>query len=244
MVSVLLAAHCGEAFLPQQIASILPQLLPEDELLVSDDSPPGHTAVMQAVTAFGDSRIAYFEGPRRGVVHNFEFLLRQAAGDLLVLCDQDDVWLPGKLACVRSTLAKPEPSMLLHDAKVTDEALQITQESLFQNNGAAPGFLRNLIKNSYTGCCMALHRMLLPYILPFPDELPMHDQWIGLCAERLQARGAGRIHWIREPYILYRRHGGTQTGRGSTLRQKIRWRWQLLKLFFRPIKSDKDGASK
>ena len=218
MISVLLAAYCGETYIAEQIASILPQLEDGDELLISDDSPEGCAATREAIPA--DPRIRYMQGPGRGVIKNVEYLLGQARGNILVLCDQDDVWLPGKLDLARNM----DTLLLLHDAKLTDEHLHVTEESFLRALGVKPGFWRNLLKNGYTGCCMALRRELLPYILPFPAGIPMHDQWIGLRAQR-----RGRVTWVYEPYILHRRHGETQTGHGSTLRQKIAWRWRLIK---------------
>ena len=221
MISVLLAAHCGEKYIAAQIASILPQLDDEDELLVGDDSPESHTETREIVLSFGDRRIRHMQGPRQGsTIKNVEFLLGQARGDILVLSDQDDVWLPGKLERTRELLHDAKPAVLAHSATITDEALRETGEV----QTPRPGVLRNLIRNSYTGCCMAFTRALLPYIMPFPEGIPMHDQWIGLRAERF-----GTVHVIGEPFILHRRHGDTQTGRGSTLQQKIQWRWNMLR---------------
>jgi len=220
MVSVLLAAYCGEKFIAEQIASILPQLEEGDELLVSDDSPEGEAATRDIVLTFDDPRICYVQGPRQGVIKNVEFLLGQARGDTLVLCDQDDVWLPGKLDLARGM----DEVLLIHDAKLTDENLRVTEESLFRKRGAGPGFLRNLLKNGYTGCCMAFRRELLPHILPFPEGIPMHDQWIGLRAQQV-----ADVAWVCEPYLLHRRHGAAQTGKSGTVRQKIIWRWRLAK---------------
>jgi len=224
MISVLLAAYRGEKFIAGQIASILPQLEAGDELLVGDDSPAGHAATRDAVLAFGDPRIHYTQGPRRGVIKNVEFLLGQARGDILVLSDQDDVWLPGKLARARALLDTAKPALLAHGAAITDEALHETGEI----QGTKPGLWRNMIRNGYTGCCMAFTRQLLPYILPFPDGIPMHDQWIGLRAERF-----GTVRVIEEAYILHRRHAGTQTGQGSTVRQKVQWRWDMARALLR-----------
>lgn len=208
MISVLLTAYCGQAYIDEQVASILPQLQPGDELLISDDSP---TMTLQ----FDDPRIRYFQGPRKGVIANVEHLLIQAKGDVLVLCDQDDVWLPGKLDAMRELQGR---TLLAHAAHVTDENLNITGRVQ-----AKPGMLNNIIKNSFTGCCMALTRELLPHILPFPKGIPMHDQWIALQAQR-----HGRVILHTEPLILWRRHSGTQTGHRTTLWQKLSWRWRLI----------------
>ena len=57
------------------------------------------------------------------------------------------------------------------------------------------------------------------YILPFPEKIPMHDQWIGLMGEKY-----GKVHLVNHPYILYRRHSENVSGNSSSLMQKIRWR--------------------
>jgi glycosyltransferase involved in cell wall biosynthesis len=227
MISVLLPAYCGEAFLGAQLASVLPQLRGGDELLVSDDSPEGEHATRDVALSFGDPRIRYLVGPRQGVVKNVEFLLTQARGNILVLCDQDDVWLPGKLSRTCTMLAGEPVALLHHNATICDAQLRMLHPSLWAQTGARPGVWRNLCKNGYTGCCMAFTRGLLPYILPFPPGIPMHDQWIGLQAERHAPRG-DCVLWLEEPFLLWRRHEGTQTGRKSTLRQKIAWRTALV----------------
>ena len=72
---------------------------------------------------------------------------------------------------------------MLHNAYVTDKDLNITDYSFFEKRGSKRGFLRNIVKNSYMGCCMAFDRKLLKHILPMPKYIPMHDQWIGLMGE-------------------------------------------------------------
>jgi glycosyltransferase involved in cell wall biosynthesis len=225
MISVLLTAYCGEKYIGEQVASILPQLQPGDELLISDDSPDNatHDAIFKVVDCLDDSFFdenicitysAFNENP--GVIGNVEHLLERARGDIIVLCDQDDVWLPGKLDHVRDLQGC---ALFVHAAHTTDECLNITGKVC-----AKPGLLRNIMRNTYTGCCMAFTRELLPRVLPFPNNIPMHDQWIALQAEK-----HGRVTVQDEPLILWRRHAGTQTGQHTTLRQKITWRIALIK---------------
>jgi hypothetical protein len=49
---------------------------------------------------------------------------------------------------------------------------------------------------------MAFRKELVPMFLPFPEKIPMHDQWIGLIAERCGAV----IVFEDKPLLLYRRH--------------------------------------
>ena len=226
-VSVCMAAYHGERYIGEQIRSILSELRPGDELLVSDDAPGGETERIVRAIAQTDARVQYLCGEGKGVVRNFEHVLSAATGDVLFLSDQDDVWLPGKVEAVLREIGNGA-CLVVHDARITDESLQVTAPSFFALRGSRPGFLHNFLRNGYMGCCMALTRPVLARALPFPPDLPMHDQWLGLTAER-----CGRVCFLRQPYLLYRQHGGNVTGGKTTLSQKLRWRWSLLRAFIR-----------
>lgn len=89
----------------------------------------------------------------------------------------------------------------MHDACIVDANLRISGCSFFEFKKCKKGYWRNLIKNSYIGCCMAFKRSILDYAIPFPDNIPMHDQWIGLLSERV-----GKVEFCNEQLLLYRRH--------------------------------------
>ena len=222
-VSVAMAAYNGERYICEQLDSILAQLSPDDEVIVSDDCPNSEMSDMVKKMAAKDSRIRYVEGPCLGVIKNFEHALRLTTGDIIFLADQDDVWLPGKVEAVKSEIQKGS-LLVMHDASVTDAELGITEPSFFAVHGTKKGFVRNIIKNSYMGCCMAFDKRLKEYILPFPEDLPMHDQYIGLMAEK-----HGKVTLLNKPYLLYRQHGGNVTGGKTTLPQKIKWRIDIIK---------------
>ncbi|HAX83802.1 MAG TPA: alpha-L-Rha alpha-1,3-L-rhamnosyltransferase [Ruminococcaceae bacterium] len=222
MISVVLAAYKGEKYIFEQVRSILSQLNAEDELIISDDYPLGDTK--KAISDFieNDKRIVYIQGPGKGVIKNFEFAISKARGDIIFLADQDDVWLDGKVEAVTAEIRKGA-DLVLHNAIITDGELNETGETAFRINNTQKGFLRNIIKNSYQGCCMAFDAKIKKYILPFPSKIPMHDQWIGLMAEK-----HGKVSLIEEPLILYRRHGGNVTGNGSGFLTKLRWRADIV----------------
>ncbi len=216
-ISVVLAAYNGEKYICEQLSSVLSQLGENDEVIVSDDNPAGKTK--DAVLSLGDSRIIYTVGEGKGVVKNFENALRKARGDIIFLCDQDDVWLPGKVDTVTAAV-QSGCDLVLHDASVTDENLNITDESYFRTHGSNGSFAKNIIKNSFVGCCMAFTRPVLECALPFPENVPMHDWWIALIA----MKKGYRVKLIDTPLILWRRHGGNVTGGKTSLASKIRWR--------------------
>ena len=75
---------------------------------------------------------------------------------------------------------------------------------------------------------MAFKREVLSKALPFPTDIPMHDIWIGNVAAF-----CGRLHFINDRLLLFRRHDTTAScnGKGSnySLWQKLSFRWHTLK---------------
>lgn len=189
----------GERHLAAQLESVLAQLDAGDELVIADDcSTDGTLAVIKECA---DRRIRVLTGERRlGVVANFERALAAARGDIVFLCDQDDVWLPNKRAVFVEALA--DADLVVFDCRVTDADCNELAPSFFALRGSGPGLLRNLWRNSFLGCCMAFRRSLLARALPFPAGLPMHDTWLGLVAS-----ATGRVLFVPEVTLLYRRHG-------------------------------------
>ncbi len=221
-ISVLVAAYNGEKYISQQLESILPQLGPGDELLISDDSRTPKTR--EACEPFlRDERVHYLEGPHAGVDKNKEFLLTQCTGDVAFLSDQDDVWMPGKVKKVMSAI-QSGACCVLHNARLTDSDLSPIGQTLFETRSVGKGVLRNLFRNGYTGCCMALTREVFEAALPFPEKIPMHDQWLGFVSERV-----GRVELLYDPLILWRRNEGSMTGGKTGLLQKLTWRANMVR---------------
>ncbi len=229
MISVALAAYKGEKYIEQQLLSILPQLSHEDEIIVSDDRPGGMTEKIVRRIAQQDSRVIYVEGKSRGVVANFVNAIRHCKGDYIFLCDQDDVWLPDKVRRVCEAFDEGY-DLVLHNAYVTDGNLNITDYSFFEKRGSRKGIIRNIVKNSYMGCCMAFDRRLLKKIMPIPASIPMHDQWIGLMGEIY-----GKVKLIDLPLIYYRVHGGNVTGGKTSSSQKLQWRRYLISKLYKRV---------
>lgn len=223
-ISVALAAYNGGSYISEQLTSVLSQLGENDEVIISDDLPNGNTH--PAVLAFleSDPRVKYVEGPGKGVIANFENALRLCTGDVIFLSDQDDVWLPDKVKKVMHEIENGA-EVVLHDASITDADLNITERSYFSLHRSNASFVRNLVKNSFVGCCMAFTARVRHDILPFPKEIPMHDWWIALVA-MLKHR---KIVLLPEPLILWRRHGDNVTGGSTTAVQKLLWRLSLIK---------------
>lgn len=229
-ISVALAAYKGEQYIAEQIQSILNELGENDELIISDDYPEGKTFGVIKEFIAEDKRIRYIEGPRKGVIKNFENALDACTGDVIFLSDQDDVWLPGKVEAIMNEIENGA-DLVLHDASVTDAKLNITEPSYFAIHGSNNSFVKNIIKNSFVGCCMAFTKEVMNESLPFPRKLPMHDWWIALLAIKKRRK----VVLLDKPFILWRRHGDNVTGGKTSSYQKIIWRVRIILSLAFPI---------
>jgi glycosyltransferase involved in cell wall biosynthesis len=222
-LSICLAAYNGEDFIREQIESIIPQLKDGDEFLIGDDGSTDRT--LEIIREYESPILKIFEGRVGGVNHNYERLILRAKNVGIVLSDQDDVWLPNRLDLLREALKISK--LVVTNGYVVDAALKPSGQSVFAFVGYRRGFFNNFIKNTYVGCCLAFHQNLIVSKLPFRNDLPAHDWYIGLLAEI-----NGRISVIETPTFLYRRHGGnlSNTGQSSknSLLRKIGIRCRLL----------------
>lgn len=206
-ISVALAYYNGGKYIEEQLASILSQLETEDEVVISiDGATDGSMELLEALAA-ADSRIRLIEGPGKGVVKNFENAISACQGEYIFLSDQDDRWRSNKVEKVLKAFEKNSVDVILHNAAMVDgEGNALDEPTLFELRGSKTGLLKNVIKNSYVGCCMAFRRELCDLILPIPEDMYMHDYWIGTAGELSAGTGL-----LKECLIDYRRHGDNVT---------------------------------
>lgn len=224
-VSVVMAAYNGARYLPEQLASLLADLHPGDEVIVVDDASSDNSGAV--IGAAADARIAVLRNDvNLGVRLSFERGLRRARHDIIFLCDQDDIWLAGKRAAYVETFeADARVLVVLSDAQVIDQSGRITLESFMATRGGfANGFWSNVYRNRFLGCTMAFRRELLEIALPIPARVPMHDMWIGL-----MGRLMGKVAYLPVPLLQYRRHGtNVSPGHRQPWRRVLMWRVQLV----------------
>lgn len=206
-----------------QANSILKQISSNDELIVSDNCSKDDT--INLLSNLNDNRIKIFREPIQGVIPNFSNALKHASGDTVFLSDQDDIWLVDKVLIVSELLQSVD--LVLHDALIVNEEQDVIADSLFQLNATKCGFTRNLLKNGYVGCCMAFNRKILEHALPIPNNIGMHDWWIGLIAEKYF-----KVKHIHVPLIKYRRHfsnySNTSQKSNTSYYQRLNWRINIL----------------
>lgn len=198
MISVCMATYNGEKYISEQLKSILIQLAPDDEIIISDDSSTDNT--LNIVRELNDRRIIIFPNQTfKNPIRNFENALSKAKGDLIFLSDQDDIWVEGKVNVVKKAMQTYD--VVVTDHSIIDENNKVILESYFSKVQSRSGILHNLKKNTYYGCCMAFKKGVLAYALPFPKDIPMHDIWLGFISD-LYFKSV----FIKYPYTKYRKH--------------------------------------
>ncbi len=230
MISVCIATFNGAAYIESQIKSILPQLGPGDEVIISDDGSTDET--INLLKKCNDPRIKIHFCGQKNVVKNFANALSLAQGKYIFLADQDDIWMPHKVArCLE--LFEQGFDVIVSDCQLIDETGQQIAPSYFEMQNPRSTFLGNLHKNSFMGCCMAFNRQALSAALPIPDSAPMHDWWMGLVALKQQKN----VLFLKETLVKYRRHSQVASSTGSASRnsllKKILSRLRMIKLLAR-----------
>lgn len=223
-ISVVMATYNGEKYIEQQLLSILSQLASDDEMIVSDDHSKDGT--LYIVARLADARIKVVKpSVPQGPIHNFEHALGCATKDIVVLSDQDDVWLENRVAEIRDHFERStaEYDLLVLDSRVVDQHLKIVEPSVFALLNAGGGLIKNIYRNTYIGCHMAFKRKLLDVALPFPSHISMHDVWLGLVSEMV-----GSVKFQPGPSMLFRRTGNNFTKPKYPWRVRILWRLYLL----------------
>lgn len=201
-ISIAMATYNGAAYLRAQLHSFVEQTRLPDELVVCDDASADDTlAILEDFRASAPFEVRIeVNAENLGPVRNFEKAISLCRGEIIFLSDQDDVWSSDKLAFVEAAFAEDATTqVVLNDQLIADADLNSTGRTKLQNITAL-GISSDAM---VTGCCTAFTRGFRDAILPFPEDIPSHDAWIGRLATVL---GARRI--IHTPLQLYRRHGG------------------------------------
>lgn len=193
-----MATYNGEKYIKEQLNSILKQLGDNDEVIISDDSSTDNTLAI--ISLFKDKRIKLFPNQQfHSPVFNFENAIIHSSGDVIFLCDQDDIWEDNKVSVVCKHLL--DYSMVVSDCTIVNSNGDIVRNTFYGNKIPSKSTFANILRNHFLGCCMAFRRELLDIALPFPPRIAMHDIWLGLCASAFSS-----VIFIPDKLIRYRRH--------------------------------------
>ena len=231
-VSVCMATYNGSAHVEHQLRSILAELAPGDEVVVVDDASSDATVAI--VTAVGDERVRVIRQPaNRGYVRTFESALLAARGDVLLLSDQDDEWVPGRRAIL--VAAATEAGVAASNLELLGSGDPLPAPLSGRPWRLSAATSRQRVRNElrilagaapYFGCAMAVRRDMLAAITPFPAFLTeSHDLWIATVAN-----ATGRMRHVEAVTVRRRIHASNaSSAKPRGIRPAIRSRWMLVR---------------
>jgi glycosyltransferase involved in cell wall biosynthesis len=171
--TVLIDTYNYGQYIEEAVQSVLAQNFPaeEREILVVDDGSTDDTA--ERLKKYGDT-IRYLRKENGGQASAFNFGFEQARGEVVVLLDADDVWLPEKLGRVYETFDRhPEAGMVYHRVHLWKHSGELSEDSYFiPVSGNVAADRRSLLKYPMAGTsCLAFRKNALKELLPVPETL-------------------------------------------------------------------------
>ncbi len=222
-LSVALCTYNGEQYLAEQLDSLAAQTRPPDELVVCDDHSTDRTPeIIHDFAARAPFPVRLHVNPDNvGSTRNFDRAVGLCRGEVIALCDQDDVWHPRKLRRYEEVFsAEPSAGLVSTDAEVVDDQLRPTGARLWDatfepearrlmKEGRAFDVLAR--RNVVTGATMAFRSRFRELALPIPlGGAFIHDGWIALTVAAVSG-----VEALAEPLVKYRQHAGQQIGLGA-----------------------------
>lgn len=227
-ISVALCTYNGGRYLSEQLASIAGQLRSPYEVVICDDCSSDLTLeIIAEFAATVPFPVRLFRNEENlGSTKNFEKAIRLCEGDLIALCDQDDVWYPHKLERLMSVFRSDSAlGGAFSDADLIDENSQPLGRRLWKrahfearSEQLGVGELASVLlkSNVVTGATLIFRADMREMLLPIPASW-VHDGWIAWILTLYS-----KVASVSEPLTKYRIHGFQQIGVGPlTLRGKI-----------------------
>ncbi len=225
-VSIVLSTYNGEKYLKEQLDSILTSSYQDIDLFIRDDGSSDRTMeLLEAYHGKEPERI-YIRRNEVNLGYTLNFLegICDTTADYVMLCDQDDVWMPNKIRDtlnrmrhMEAQLGKDTPLAVFTDATLVDEKLHQLHESFFlagKLNPRRTDLAHILMENKLIGCTVMINASLRRILKSrrLPQKARYHDWWIALIAA-----SCGKIGFLPDRTMLYRQHGFNVVGSRSFL---------------------------
>jgi len=122
LVSITLATYNGEKFIREQLDSLLQQTYNNLEIIISDDGSTDKTIPIIEEYFKKDPRISFSKNPTpNGYKKNFERAIRLCRGEIIFLCDQDDIWYKDKIVEHLKAYENKKNKWVSNEVRLIDE---------------------------------------------------------------------------------------------------------------------------
>ena len=218
-VAILLSTYNGERYLRAQLDSLLAQSHDNWTLYWRDDgSVDASVAILEDFAGIaGQGRCIHIAGApeRLRPTASFLTLLRSVLGslgedDMVAFADQDDVWLPEKLARgIAALREQPRDIPALYCARQMLVDAELRELGVSHGITGPTEFPAALTQNVTTGCTVMLNRAATALVADSePSTATLHDWW---CYLLITGHGGVLVH-DDTPVVLYRQHAANTVG--------------------------------
>lgn len=223
-----MGTYNGASFIGEQLASLAVQTVPPCEIIVADDGSTDDT-VARAEAFAGRCSIPFVirrNETNLGFAENFLRAASSAAGDYIAFCDQDDIWLPEKIARCQEALSSSGSVLAVHTANLINaDGAHVGQFGQRITRTQQNGPLSYGPWEVFFGFTMVFDRRLIDIVPPSIRGVDYitgrsglaHDRWILFLANLV-----GSVIELDEPLVNYRQHGGNLFGSAKSGRRKRR----------------------
>ncbi|MFF4724671.1 glycosyltransferase [Streptomyces mirabilis] len=224
-ISVLLPLYNGEAYLAEQVRSILGQEGVDVRLFIVDDCSRDESLVLARSLAADDSRITVLENTEnRGLIGTLDRLLSLVEMPYFALSDQDDIWDSRKLRTSLDFLESKGLELVYSDVRIVDEAGREQAPSYLTSRKIRPIEGRDPVpfafRNPAIGHTMVARREVVEGARPMPRDLVFHEVWLVAVA-----CSRGSVGFVPDgPLGSYRVHASNVVGPtdGGILQKALR----------------------
>jgi glycosyltransferase involved in cell wall biosynthesis len=222
-VHILMGTFNGGLWIGEQLNSFLQQTHQYWTLWVSDDGSSDDTRTqLEAFAHNNPGRLArILDGPRQGSAANFLNLLCHPDLPLgvVALSDQDDVWMPHKLARAIEQLNIAGPDACVWSARYMIKTTEFQTARVSPVWSRGPSLQNALVQNILSGHTLTLNPAALALVrLAGRQKVPHHDWWIYLI---MMACGA-RALFDHEVVLHYRQHDANTVGERYSKAAKLK----------------------
>lgn len=224
LVAILLSTYNGAPYLDTQLQSFLTQSHANWALHWRDDGSSDNSVDMMTRFSEGPGRgrcTRHASGERLGAPASFLTLLRQSVAgpaEMFAFADQDDIWLPEKLArgvVALSDIPSGIPGLYCSGHVLVDDNLRPIGHSPVVRR--PPSFPAAMTQNIAQGCTVMLNRTAADLIAASqPADQTWHDWWSYIVV----TASGGRVVVDPAETMLYRQHGTNQVGNAGSLLQR------------------------
>lgn len=228
-VSVALATYNGEKYIRKQLDSLLLQTKQPDEVVIIDDCSTDSTAETVREYILSHNLNWQFEVSEKnfGYIRNFRACLEKCTGDVVFLCDQDDVWYNDKIEKIMSVFETDANCVAVNSSfdTVDGNGKTLSMSESGKGNTANHGLIRFpiekgtcvsvgletlLVYNVSPGCTCAFKASVVKEYLKTADSVMPHDWSLNIIAAKQNG-----LRFLNLPLIGYRQHGNNTIGLSS-----------------------------